>query len=276
LSSLDDLSVAEISTDTIIRLCDSTGVSSCSNISSFLPEILVGRKNKDSTKAVCQRIHFCEPGKGTQMAVKKQGEPTDLTCEICQFSMGFLQLLNSSGKLSLTDVPTKICQQLPNPANGICLLFWQNYGLMFQKTLETGEQLSDTCKNMNMCSQKMGSNFTTLLSGLNVLSSLKGNPIDTEFLKTQLSQLNANQNPNQVSNAQCQLCQWGVSAVEAYLAQDTTEDELSRVFQELCTVLPGTYAGVCENFVLVYMSEAVGFIIDTFTPPFVCSKVGFC
>jgi hypothetical protein len=67
-----------------------------------------------------------------------------------------------------------------------------------------------------------------------------------------------------------------VSAIEAYLAQDATEIELSRVFATLCTVLPGPYSNVCQNFVLVYMSEVVGYVIDNLTPPFICDRLNLC
>jgi len=78
------------------------------------------------------------------------------------------------------------------------------------------------------------------------------------------------------SDAECQVCQWAVSAVEAYISQPDTEQELARVLQELCTVLPGNYAQVCQNFVVVYMDETVAYVIDNFTPPVVCSKLDVC
>lgn len=64
--------------------------------------------------------------------------------------------------------------------------------------------------------------------------------------------------------------------MEAYISQPDTEQELARVLQELCTVLPGNYATICQNFVVVYMDEAVNFIIDNLTPPLVCSKIDVC
>lgn len=82
--------------------------------------------------------------------------------------------------------------------------------------------------------------------------------------------------PPSVSGARCQACQWAVSAIEAYFAQDTTTDELSRILQELCTVLPGDYAEVCQNFVLVYTPQALGWVIDNLTPPVVCEQINFC
>jgi hypothetical protein len=82
--------------------------------------------------------------------------------------------------------------------------------------------------------------------------------------------------PPSLTGARCQACQWAVSAIEAYFAQDTTTDELSRILQELCTVLPGDYAEVCQNFVLVYTPQALGWIIDNLTPPVVCEDIHFC
>jgi len=84
-------------------------------------------------------------------------------------------------------------------------------------------------------------------------------------------------NPNvNTGDAECQICQWAVSAVEAYISQQDTEQELARVLQELCTVLPGNYATICQNFVVVYMDEAVNYVIDNLTPPLVCSKLDVC
>jgi len=88
--------------------------------------------------------------------------------------------------------------------------------------------------------------------------------------------------PNAVSTIdeapgpQCQVCQWAVSAIEAYISQPQTEEELSRVIQELCTLLPPQYATVCQNFVSVYMEEAVDYLINNLTPPVICERIQVC
>lgn len=41
-------------------------------------------------------------------------------------------------------------------------------------------------------------------------------------------------------------------------------------------MLPGQYATVCQNFVVVYMEEAVDYVIDNLTPPVVCEKISIC
>eukprot|EP01125_Pyxidicula_operculata_P009605 TRINITY_DN3156_c0_g1_i7.p1 TRINITY_DN3156_c0_g1~~TRINITY_DN3156_c0_g1_i7.p1 ORF type:complete len:250 (-),score=19.93 TRINITY_DN3156_c0_g1_i7:62-811(-) len=79
--------------------------------------------------------------------------------------------------------------------------------------------------------------------------------------------------PGISNDLQCQLCQWAISAIEAYLSQDTTEAELGRILQELCTIMPGEYSKLCQSFVSVYMSEAMLYVLDNLTPPLICSNL---
>lgn len=46
-----------------------------------------------------------------------------------------------------------------------------------------------------------------------------------------------------------------MSAVEAYISQQATQEELARVLSELCTLLPGNYASVCQNFITVRLRQ---------------------
>jgi len=232
----------------------------CETLLDHLSEITTAKKLKAPASQVCELISFCPTASGNLKDAEHSNEnlselQQDISCSVCEAVLTMASATNGSKKNTHILLST-ICQQAPLIIQESCKMFINTYAKLIEEGINSKKNPLETCKSIKIC--PLNVNRTSQLHSLTLLSSILSNPLDGQ------------------DNAQCQACQWVVSAIEAYLAQDTTEIELSRVLATLCTVLPGTYSNVCQNFVLVYMSEVVGYVIDNLTPPFICEKISLC
>jgi hypothetical protein len=228
---------------------------SCFSLLDHLSEITTANKLKAPASQVCELISFCSP-KNVEHSNQNLSElQQEISCSVCEAVLTMASATNGSKKNSHL-LLSAICQKAPLIIQESCKMFIYTYAVVIEEGMNSKKNPLDTCKSIRIC--PLNVNRTSQLRSFTLLSSILANPLDGQ------------------DNAQCQACQWVVSAIEAYLAQDTTEIELSRVFATLCTVLPGTYSNVCQNFVLVYMSEVVGYVIDNLTPPFICDQLRLC
>jgi len=218
------------------------------SISTLLLRLFLEKKLKASSLQICELISLCTTSQVNSVSELQQ----DMSCSVCEAILTIISSSNASINMS-----SSICVQAPVVIQEPCSMFLGNYSHLITDGLNQKLTPRQICNNIKICSKE-----NTKTNGLQALAMF--------------SQALSTPNMNDGLNAQCQACQWVISAIEAYLAQDTTEVELSRVFATLCTVFPGQYSNICQNFVLVYMSEAVGYIIDNLTPPFVCESLKLC
>jgi len=249
----------------ISMLCGETKFPSCEEkMKHSLTYLTSAFKEEAKTSAVhCHNMGWCRRGgvfelPQPSLAVQPlpQQVEQDMTCSVC--TNAFAKVKKVAGGRDAFNVLPALCGQVPDKYKGLCMLFNSTQIASLLKS----EPLSG-CKQLHMCSAAVTAN------AVHSTSSIIGNAV-TQASATTIATTTS------LSNAKCQACQWAVSAIEAYFAQSATTDELSRILQELCTVLPGDYAEVCQNFVLVYMPQALGWMIDNLTPPVVCEQISFC
>jgi len=229
----------------------------CFVLNKYLTEISTGKKLKATSLQICELISFCSTNSktiGNQADQNLSHLQEEITCSLCEAILTMVKASNGT-KINTHQLLTTICDKAPLIIQDSCNLFIKTYTNLIENGLNSNDNPLQICKSIKICSLTV--NRTNQFHALALFNS---------FISSTVQQ----------DGAQCQACQWVVSAVEAYLAQDTTEIELSRVFATLCTVLPGVLSDICQNFVLVYMSEVVGYIIDNLTPPYVCDKLSLC
>jgi len=242
----------------IAKLCPQTPVPHCAEkMKHSLGSIQAALLEEKSSSSICNQLAWCRRGSVFQLPQPEDAPDhslaeihQDLSCAFCQKAFAAVQNMLDSGKLpggvEAATLLAAFCSQIPQTHRAACSrVNVTNLADIFSGTA------SESCSKMEMCRSH------------EMVFSLRHHTIHVAT-------------PNQFSGARCQGCQWAVSAIEAYFAQDTTTDELSRILQELCTVLPGDYAEVCQNFVLVYTTQALGWMIDNLTPPVVCEQISFC
>jgi len=240
--------------EAVADLCSQTPTLGCAEKMSHSLDYLQHALEEKSASEVCHEIGWCRRGHPFQLpqsdlAVNHTTDQIQesLSCTHCTNAFPAVQARLEQGnlprRLQATEILEMLCKQMPAKHIESCMSI-NTTGL--SKVLSM-EPLS-VCKKMGLC------------------RSLRAAP--QQYFR--VATVPADAGPK------CQACQWAISAMEAYFAQDTTTDELSRILQELCTVLPGDYAETCQNFVLVYTPQALGWMIDNLTPPVVCEQISFC
>jgi len=195
------------------------------------------------------------PNSNSNSIEKFSQQPSKLRCSICKgLYLLALTYYESTDDISqIQQQLSSICHTVPPSLRGLCDELLQ-YRSVFEIAITSGADSFTACQMVYFCpeSGEYGITFTE---------------------KTSYSQLNA---AVSIPSLECQACQWGISAVEAYLSQDQNVEDLGLILAALCTVLPAPYDQTCKDFITLYLDEAMLVVLDTFTPPAVCTRLGIC
>jgi len=91
---------------------------------------------------------------------------------------------------------------------------------------------------------------------------------------TTRSYMKRNQN-NQQQGA-CEICQMIVTYVEQLVAQNTTVNKIVSKVEEVCALLPGAVAPICDQIAKDYVPQLVQWIINKENPQAFCAHFGLC
>jgi len=207
--------------------------------------ILGGLLDNKTPKMTCTDLNLCtpesfKPQPSSIINIVSPGS-SKFKCSACQ---GFYYLAktykDTDSDISQSEL-SSLCKSVPSNLRDSCNELLQ-YGSLFHLAITSGSDAITACKTVNYCTPedlRVGS------------SSMAGG----------------------IPPLECQACQWAVSAVESYLSQDPNVNDLAYVLEALCTVLPPPYTDICKNFVDLYLDEALLILLDTLTPPVVCTKL---
>jgi len=218
-------------------------------------EALTGGKTPQNT---CTNLNLCTstPDKNNDRVIEDVHEEdhissSTLRCSICQGIVNVAKNKIVSTNISQPyDIFDTLCNQIPPALKAICTDL-RPFGTIIESSITSGTESSQICQSTGFCS-------------------------DSDILLSKSAAQTFRSGSGSGAPVTCQSCQWAISAIEAYLSQETTEQELANVLKELCTIMPDTYAKICQSFISVYLSEAVVFVLDNLTPPFVCGKLLVC
>jgi len=224
--------------------------------------IIEGILTNQTPHYTCAKLNLCNSpetnsySESVPIVKGSQQGSSKLRCSICNG----LYLLSKTYYDSTGDITqmqqqlASLCHTAPPSLKNPCNELLQ-YRSVFELAITSNADSLEACQAVEFCTDSDSDNAGFSFSSL--------------FDRKSLSSGN-------VPPLECQACQWGVSAVEAYLSQDNNVQDLGNVLQALCTVLPPPYTGICKNFIALYLDEAMLVILDTLTPPIVCSQLGVC
>lgn len=73
----------------------------------------------------------------------------------------------------------------------------------------------------------------------------------------------------------CRICQMIVQKVEEQLNNKTTQEDVEKCVQQICTVLPNKLQSECKKFIVAYANEIVKHF-PSGSPKELCEKVNVC
>lgn len=223
--------------------------------------IIEGILTNKTPHYTCAKLNLCNSPeiKPYNNPIVKSSSSTSqspkLRCSICKG----LYLLAKTYYESTDDISqtqqrlASLCQTVPPTLKAPCNELLQ-YRSVFELAITSGADAQTACRTVDYCTDS----DTTDLDFLSTSASSS----DRKSLKA-----------GSIPPLECQACQWAVSAVEAYLSQDPNVEDLGFVLEALCTVLPPNYSEICKNFIVLYLDEAMLVVLDSLTPPYVCTKM---
>lgn len=170
-------------------------------------------------------------------------------CEFCEYFLHFVQTELASEK-SVERVKAVVegaCDRLPATINVQCRDFVDAYGNAFMAILVQEIDPSLVCPGMGFCPSQEVSRI--LVVG------------DDDMLDDKPG---------------CPLCLLAVEQLETIVKDNKTEESVKAALESLCTHLPKSLVGECNNFVDTYSTQLVDMLIADLTPQEVCVYIKLC
>jgi len=233
-----------------------------------------------SPEAVCKALKLCSANawngaaadeytpKKTEgpLVVNAQFKTEDTSCDFCTFVMWQVQttLKDNYTIGNIANTLNTICLNLPVGQHE-CLQFVQSYFPLLVKYLSAHDTALQVCKLLGQCTNSSMDANTLMIEDQKTMARA----IVRHYVATHPLELAAQ------SSSGCQLCQWIVSAGEAWLSDGHNEAEISNFLQQVCDFF-NQYAAQCQQLVAVYTPKVIEMLVENYTPPYVCGQIGGC
>ncbi|XP_028278906.1 prosaposin isoform X2 [Parambassis ranga] len=170
------------------------------------------------------------------------------TCSICEFVMKQLEsmLEDQATEEEVIQAVEKVCTLLPSTLSAQCKDLIETYG---QAIIELLVQQADP---KTVC---------TVLALCNDASRVYVAALDQPRFK---------------AGGYCEVCKMAVNYIDGILEQNATEAQIEEAVRKVCSFLPSSYRGECDQLVEQYEPMLVQLLLQMLDPDFVCMKVGAC
>jgi saposin len=79
-----------------------------------------------------------------------------------------------------------------------------------------------------------------------------------------------------LANTECAACEWIMAELEQLLSNNATEAEIIIAVEKVCTYLPSSLTGVCQQLVAMYGPQIVQEFVNNEDPAAICAKLDLC
>jgi saposin len=212
--------------------------SECLNLVDQVPQIIQQLEQQYSPDVICQMLKLC----ASKTAVNKAN---DGTCDLCKFGVSQIEAWVASNETisSITTRMNAICSLLPGAFRDTCISLVREIpsAVAMLERYYTPEKV---CETLRLCSSKR-----------------IALPKPVIVKKT--------------NDATCDLCKFGVSQIEAWVASNTTVKVIQQRLSAICSVLPSIFKAECNNLV-DQIPTIITYLEQQYTPEAICQLIGVC
>eukprot|EP01129_Flabellula_baltica_P016308 TRINITY_DN8624_c0_g1_i1.p1 TRINITY_DN8624_c0_g1~~TRINITY_DN8624_c0_g1_i1.p1 ORF type:complete len:306 (-),score=56.59 TRINITY_DN8624_c0_g1_i1:28-894(-) len=205
-----------------------------------------------SPSSVCTQIGQCD-SKKEERALANVDEQFNVLCTGCELIVTYVT--SEEGKNvtvdQISELLNKACSKLPGFIKGTCHTIVDKYSDVMVQYIFQKYTAAQVCEKIKLCPASLAIEKEFALHS---------------FRKRGLA----------ATETECQSCQWMVSAIEAYASEDQSASSFAQFLEELCTLLPNQYTFVCQDFVNVYITEILQYLMESLPPPVVCERLTLC
>jgi len=173
-------------------------------------------------------------------------------CGICQYAVSNLEQYINASESEIEQAALKLCKKLPSQYEQMCDTLVLMYLPNIIEQLLAEVPPHKACCKMTLCHD-------------NCDAPKQPEPVQ----KIEL-------NIPEGKDGNCAVCQFVVTNVENYLAQQSTQEEIIKQVNLLCSRLPTKFAQVCVNVADNYIPHIIYYIEQNFPAEKVCQLIGVC
>ena len=82
--------------------------------------------------------------------------------------------------------------------------------------------------------------------------------------------------PEEMADTGCVLCEYVITTLDSMLEDKTNKAEIKSDLEKLCSLLPKSVRGQCDNFVETYTDLIIDMLTKDVSPEMVCQNLGLC
>ncbi|KAJ4459565.1 putative Proactivator polypeptide [Paratrimastix pyriformis] len=162
-----------------------------------------------------------------------------LECTVCQFIMSELESFLTQAKTEeeIVKAVEQVCSRLPGFIQGPCHDLIEQYGPEIIQLLVDKENPQTICTQIKLCNKSV---------------------------------------PQVEITAECAVCRWILVTLESWISSNTTEAEIEKMVENVCTHLPKGISAQCDALVEEYGALIIDMLIQEADPNIICHKLGLC
>ncbi|XP_049272569.1 uncharacterized protein LOC119398702 isoform X2 [Rhipicephalus sanguineus] len=193
---------------------------------------------------VCKELGLCP---SSDVPSKK---PTDEECDICKIVVKFVynELQDNKTEEQVKNLLDKVCSLLPDSLKQTCADTVNTYYDELVELIVKGFTPEQVCQELGLCP-------SAKKAGMPPVASVPSKKARDDV---------------------CDICKVVVKFVYDELQDNKTEEEVKKLLDKVCSVLPESLKQTCTDTVNTYYDQLVQLIVQGFTPEEICEELGLC
>jgi len=169
-------------------------------------------------------------------------KPASVPCEVCKLVMAEAEkyIKANSSEQQIKKALEQACNALPKSVQPICVAFVDTYEPQIVELLIKQLPPSQVCASLGLCKKMVM------------------------------------EPPATNNEIECEVCQFILGEIEKYIQGNSTEHQITAIVEQICTVLPKSYGGICKAFIDQYAKQIIESLVDKFPPRAICQQIGVC
>ncbi|XP_011875606.1 PREDICTED: proactivator polypeptide isoform X2 [Vollenhovia emeryi] len=227
----------------------------------------------------------------------------DLPCKLCEQLVGHLKdlLVANTTEIEFKEVLLGLCKQTKSFADE-CKAIVEEYYSQIYEYLTNGLDSNVVCQLTGICpspGKALQSPMEPLVPieaaeiGLNIMREEQSRKDEVEEvaigkeypkLEAEKMQLPLERlmpypllQPESVDGPEaCSLCQYLLHFVQETVTNPATEEEVKEFFGKVCTKIPSSIEGECQQFITTYGDAIIALLVQEIDPSKVCTSIRIC
>jgi len=217
-------------------------------VNTGVPQIVQWIETNEDPNVVCSQIGICAAKKLNRPVfnMPKVHKPQDVNCDMCTYAVGAVEdwLESNATEQEIEQNLEQFCALFPDQQDCDNVVVAEVPQIV--KWLDQNETPTQVCDQLGLC------NSTRVVKPKAKPQTVKPKPQDVN----------------------CDMCTYAVGAVEDWLENNATEQEIEQNLEQFCALFPDEQD--CDNVIVAEVPQIVKWLEQNESPTQVCDQLGLC